>query len=305
MRPGPAALLLFLLFVACALWQFVLVDICFLPDLLDRPEGCQAASPLAAMSKPALVLLGLTALVTIVIVRASGEGSWLAVLGNAVTAIVLVHATWLAGREMMPTIEIAARELEIALRAEHKTGVGGVLGTNDYMITMRFMYLARRAGSRIIERDQRQLDNLYGYYEKVRGRQRRREVMGVDDRMGLITVFLKNANFVDTARLMENIRAYEQRVLAPVGARLEFAGDVAVSQAMIPAIVRTQVLSIGGSLLGILLVTAGDYPAAATLTLAIPYYFATLAGETVALARILRPTFVVQEQGRRKLESNP
>jgi hypothetical protein len=51
---------------------------------------------------------------------------------------------------------------------------------------------------------------------------------------------------------------------------------------------------------GILLVTAGDYPAAATLTLAIPYYFATLAGETVALARILRPTYMVQEQGRRE-----
>ncbi len=148
------------------------------------------------------------------------------------------------------------RELEVALRAEHKYGVGGVLGTNDYMITMRFMYLARREGSRKIERDQRQLDNLYHYYNQVRGRQRRQEVMGLDDRLGLITVFLKNANFVDTARLMENIRAYEARVLTPVGAKLEFGGDVAVSQAMIPAIVRTQVLSIGGSLLGILLVTA-------------------------------------------------
>lgn len=124
MRPGPAALLLFLLFLACAVWQFVLVDVCFLPDLLGRPEGCRAASPLAAMSKPALVLLALTALVTIVIVRTSGEGSWFAVLGNSVTAIVLVRATWLAGREVMPSIEIGARELEIALWAVAGAAMG-------------------------------------------------------------------------------------------------------------------------------------------------------------------------------------
>jgi predicted RND superfamily exporter protein len=67
----------------------------------------------------------------------------------------------------------------------------------------------------------------------------------------LITIFLKDANFVDTARLMGRIREYERRHLAPAGIKLEFAGDVAVSQSLIGGIVSTQMQSLLWSSLGI------------------------------------------------------
>jgi len=40
----------------------------------------------------------------------------------------------------------------------------------------------------------------------------------------LLTVFLKEANFVDTAKLMEDIRGYERDHLASQNIRLGFAG---------------------------------------------------------------------------------
>jgi predicted RND superfamily exporter protein len=72
-----------------------------------------------------------------------------------------------------------------------------------------------------------------------------------DFRETLITVFLKNANYRDTRELMSWIRRYHQDRLEPLGASLGFAGDVAVSQATIPAIVRTQVLSLPLALFGV------------------------------------------------------
>ena len=48
---------------------------------------------------------------------------------------------------------------------------------------------------------------------------------------------------------------------------------------------------------GMLMVAAGGYPAAPTLGLAVPYYFATLAGEIVALAKVFRPTYVAEVGG--------
>ena len=71
----------------------------------------------------------------------------------------------------------------------------------------------------------------------------------------LTTVFLKDANFVETARLLTRVRAYERELLAPKGIKLGFAGDVALSQSLIRGIVRTQMESLGWSLAGIFLVT--------------------------------------------------
>src|SRR5262249_46654188 len=51
------------------------------------------------------------------------------------------------------------------------------------------------------------------------------------------------------------LRDYERRNLAPQHMSLSFAGDVAVSQALISAIVQNQVGSLAGSLIGVLAVT--------------------------------------------------
>lgn len=83
-----------------------------------------------------------------------------------------------------------------------------------------------------------------------------RQIVDRDLRRCTITVFLKNANFVSTGALIDAIREYERQRLAPLGIRLRLAGDVAVSQAMIGAIVRTQTQSLLLSLVGIVTVTS-------------------------------------------------
>lgn len=116
MRPGPAALLLFLMFLASALWQFFLVDICFIPYLLGEGATCGATSPIRDTTLSALVLLAMMATVTFIVVRGSRSRSWLAVLGNAAVAIVLVRATWLMGRDAFAGFSLGA-EPQIVLGA--------------------------------------------------------------------------------------------------------------------------------------------------------------------------------------------
>jgi predicted RND superfamily exporter protein len=55
---------------------------------------------------------------------------------------------------------------------------------------------------------------------------------------------------------MDDLRGYEREHLAPKGIKLGFAGDVAVSQALIRGIVATQMQSLIWSLVGIFAVTS-------------------------------------------------
>ncbi len=130
-------------------------------------------------------------------------------------------------------------------------GVGGVLGAHSQLAAVHFLWQARREGERRIPTGGPEfVDTLLNFYDMVRGETRRREVIHDDMRRTVVTVFLKNANYQETAALMRAARDYESRHLAPLGARLDFAGDVAVSQAMIPAIVRTQIVSLLLALVG-------------------------------------------------------
>jgi len=142
----------------------------------------------------------------------------------------------------------AIGRLEAAIRRQ--PGVGGVLGTYSHLTTVSYLWLARREGSRSIPEDSYRIHKLIRRFDQARGVARRREV--IDDALErtVITVFLKDANYRDTARLMEAIRFEVAEQLGSEGVHLDFAGDVAVSQAMIPAIVRTQVISLGLAVLG-------------------------------------------------------
>ena len=71
-----------------------------------------------------------------------------------------------------------------------------------------------------------------------------------------MTVVLRGADFAGTRRLLAEIRAFERDRLAAHGIRLAFGGDVAVSQALIEAVVSTQVRSLLFSLAGVLAVAA-------------------------------------------------
>jgi hypothetical protein len=97
---------------------------------------------------------------------------------------------------------------------------------------------------------------LWDYYRFARGAHRLRQAVDGDYTRSLTTVFLKDANFAGTARLMSDLRAYEREHLLPLGINIGFAGDVAVSQSLIHSIVTTQLQSLGWSLAGIFVVTA-------------------------------------------------
>ncbi len=140
--------------------------------------------------------------------------------------------------------------------------VGGVLGAYSQLATVNYLWHARKEGWRTVPADgldsPKTIDRLLLFYDRVRGEVRRREVIHDDLRRTVVTVFLKDANYRDTRVLMDEARDYARRNLEPLGIRLDFAGDVAVSQAMIPAIVRTQVVSL-------LLALAGSFLAVCVL----------------------------------------
>ena len=142
------------------------------------------------------------------------------------------------------------------IRERKQFAVGGVLGPEDYLVTTRFMARPSDPGARRMPADTTETKLLWDYYGLARGPARQRQVVDSNYWESLTTVFLKNANFRDTANLMADIRDYERKHLSAQGIKLGFAGDVAVSQSLISDIVTTQLRSLFWSLAGIYAVTA-------------------------------------------------
>lgn len=140
----------------------------------------------------------------------------------------------------------ALGRFEEGLRARPE--VGGVSGLASHLLTTAYLWGGCREEARFI------LDNpawIYLHVRRignVRGEARRTELVDDGFRRTVVTVLLEGANFQKTAAVIEQIRRLERTELRPAGGRVELAGDLAVSQAMIPAIVRTQT----GSLLAAL-----------------------------------------------------
>lgn len=157
--------------------------------------------------------------------------------------------------------------LEDFLRAQ--PGVGGVLGPESHFEAVAYLWLGRRPELRKIPDTPFMVERLVHRFDMGRGEDRRREI--VDDALerAVVTVFLKAANYRDTAALMRGVEAYAAEHFAPRGVAVEFAGDVAVSQAMIPAIVTTQVSSVVLAPLSCLAVIALLYRSAKTGLLAV------------------------------------
>lgn len=155
-----------------------------------------------------------------------------------------------------PDLIQAQRELAAFIRQRAQDAVGGVLGPYEYLETTRFMARPADPQARQLAKDPVEIKLMWDYYGLARGPARLRQIVDTNYWQSLTTVFLKNANFIDTARLMRELRAYEREKLTPQAMKLEFAGDVAVSQSLISGIVTTQLQSLVGSLIGIYLVTA-------------------------------------------------
>jgi predicted RND superfamily exporter protein len=136
-------------------------------------------------------------------------------------------------------------------------GVGKVSGPAGLLETAAFLLRPDAAGTRGLPGSPEAAEILWHNTGRALGPVRLRQVVDDDRTHGLVTVFLRGSNYAETARLMAALRAWEREHLAPQGARLGFAGDVAVSQALIGGVVTTQVESLALSLLGIFAVTAG------------------------------------------------
>jgi predicted RND superfamily exporter protein len=158
--------------------------------------------------------------------------------------------------QLKPEIVKASRDLAAFLRARSDCAVGGVIGPYEYLSTTRFMTQPNNPAARDLLWLASENRTLWVYYEYALGQNRFRQVMDKNYWRSLTTVFLKDANFVETAKLMREVRAYEREHLAPKGIQLGFAGDVALSQSLIHGIVTTQLQSLCWSLAGIYLITA-------------------------------------------------
>jgi predicted RND superfamily exporter protein len=156
----------------------------------------------------------------------------------------------------LPRVLRRIEGLERFVRAQTACAVGGVLGPASQIATAEFIVSDRAPGWRRIPDDPGEVRGLWEGIGWARGRARLREIVDPKLERGLVTVFLKNANFADTARLMDEIRRYQRQYLESGHIRLDFAGDVAVSQTLIQAIVASQTGSLLLSLFGILAVTA-------------------------------------------------
>jgi hypothetical protein len=156
-----------------------------------------------------------------------------------------------------PEIIQSIGKLEAFIRQRSRDAVGGTLGPWEYLGTTRFMMTRPLDPAvRRLENNSGEISLFWEYYAMARGPQRLRQAVDTNYWRSLTTVFLKDANFIDTARLMSAIRDYEREHLAPKGIKVGFAGDVAVSQSLIGGIVTTQLRSLAWSLAGIFVVTA-------------------------------------------------
>ncbi|MDJ0835270.1 MAG: MMPL family transporter [Acidobacteriota bacterium] len=121
-------------------------------------------------------------------------------------------------------------------------GVGGVMGPHGQLTTTAFLRSGRQERLRAIPPEPPEIAILFNRLEQVRGEARRRELIDDKRESCIVTIFLKNANYLHTKDLMEQIETRVTRTLPE--ARFAFAGDVAVSQAMIPLVVHTQMTSL-------------------------------------------------------------
>ncbi len=153
-----------------------------------------------------------------------------------------------------PAVLERVRALETFL--EHRPEVGGVLGPARLLETAGFMVRPDDPDSRRLPADPGEARNRWRNYSRIRGEERLRRLVDADFSAGLITVYLPGSNYTETRRLSAALDDYRREHLEPHGIRLGLAGDVAVSQAMIRAVVSSQVRSLLLSLAVIFTVAA-------------------------------------------------
>ncbi len=157
---------------------------------------------------------------------------------------------------MKPAVAETVDRFERFVRGKDALTVGGVIGTASYLRTTHYMSMGLKPEMKKLPPSAEKTEWVWEQYERIRGEDRARQLVSADYSQALTTVYLKDANFVDVEKLLTSLRQYEREHLNPAGLSLDLAGDVAVSQTLIGAIVNTQLVSLAGSFLGIFAVTA-------------------------------------------------
>ncbi len=155
---------------------------------------------------------------------------------------------------MNPALIRKVGELEAFLAT--REAVGGVFGPAVYLSTTAFMADPDTPGSRVLPEYPEKARSYWRLYGSVRGPERLGQLVDRDYSRVAITAFVKEPHYGTMGRLMSDLRSWESRHLAPLGLKLGFAGDIAVSQTLIGAIVTTQVRSLALSLGGVFLLIA-------------------------------------------------
>ena len=93
--------------------------------------------------------------------------------------------------------------------------MGGVLGPADYLATTRFMARPDDPYARELLPLAGEIQSPLDYYGLALGSKRMREMVDANYWQSLTTGSLKDANFVDTARLMNDIRDYNANISRP------------------------------------------------------------------------------------------
>jgi predicted RND superfamily exporter protein len=129
--------------------------------------------------------------------------------------------------------------------------VGGVFGPASYLKQANSLYSGRQLGAEIIPDRASAVSDVMDSIDIAQGIVRRRSVFGDDMHTAAMTVFVKNADFSKTAEIMKRIRSLEAEVISASGGSIQFGGDLAISQAMISAVVSTQLWSLAFTIVGL------------------------------------------------------
>lgn len=164
----------------------------------------------------------------------------------------------LDGKDRLRQLPMLAeiRDFESFLAGRAPDGVGAVIGPWAHLVALNRTIGGGREDAPAFLASRIGLAHTFQLYVRARGERRLREIYAPAFDRALVTVLLRNPSYVRIARLLKEIREYERNRLAPLGVRVEIAGDVAVSQSMIGGIVSTQALSLIFSVLTVLILTS-------------------------------------------------
>lgn len=162
-------------------------------------------------------------------------------VNGALNGVHLLHTVVAAPMHEPSTIARAA-SLEGTMRRGET--VGGVIGPGSQLAAVAEFW---RMGDAM--EDGRELERLYNRFDLSPGLDRRRRVVSDARDAAVVSAFLTDASFRATASLIETIRGATHD-----WGEVAFAGDIAVSQAMIPAVVRSQLVSLPLALAGVFLI---------------------------------------------------